>query len=265
MINEILLWLILFIFGLAVGSFLNVVIYRLRKGDSPLQGRSYCDQCKKPIAWFDNIPLLSFILLKGKCRRCKRKIPIEYPLTELLVGIEFVWVYWLLTVNFKFFGTWEGFYSLALLIYWLILFSGSLAIIIFDFKYMLIPDQVLYPLIGAALLRLPFSHQWQVVPVALASGAFLYSLFLITKKKGMGLGDVKLALLLGLVLGWPNILVAYFLAFLTGSIIGVILILNKKKRFKDRIAFGPFLLLGMVIAKLWGEQIWQWYLRVLLF
>jgi len=259
-----MVYLILFLFGLAIGSFLNVVIYRLRRGDSPMRGRSYCDRCKKPIAWFDNIPLFSFILLKGKCRKCKRKIPIEYPLTELLVGIEFVWVYWLLTVNFQFFGTWEGFYSLALLIYWLILFSGSLAIIIFDFKYMLIPDEVLYPLIGLALLRLPFSHQWQVVPAALASGAFLLSLYWITKGKGMGLGDVKLALLLGLVLGWPKILVAYFIAFLTGAGVGVILILSKKKRLKDKIAFGPFLLTAMLAAKLWGEQIWQWYLKACL-
>lgn len=256
-------YLILFLFGLAVGSFLNVVIYRLRQGDSPMRGRSYCDRCKKPIAWFDNIPLLSFILLRGKCRKCRRKIPIEYPLTELLVGIEFVWVYWLLAVNFQFFGTWEGFYSLALLIYWLILFSGSLGIIIFDFKYRLIPDEVLYPLIGLALLRLPFSHQWAVIWTALGSGMFLYSLYLITKKKGMGLGDVKLALLLGLVLGWPKILVAYFIAFLTGAVVGVILIISRKKKFKDRIAFGPFLLAAMLIAKLWGEQIWQWYQKVL--
>jgi prepilin signal peptidase PulO-like enzyme (type II secretory pathway) len=101
--------------------------------------------------------------------------------------------------------------------------------------------------------------------VALVSGAFLYSLYLVTKKKGMGLGDVKLALLLGLVLGWPKILVAYFIAFLTGSLIGVILILSKKKRLKDKIAFGPFLLAAMVAAKLWGEQIWQWYLKGLHF
>ena len=142
------------------------------------------------------------------------------------------------------------------------MFSGSLAIIIFDLKYLVIPDEVLYPLIGAALLRLPFSHQWSVIPVALASGAFLYSLYLITKKKGMGLGDVKLALLLGLVLGWPKILVAYFIAFLTGAGIGVILVLSKKKRLKDKIAFGPFLLIAMLMAKLWGEQIWQWYLKL---
>jgi len=258
-------YLLLLVFGLAIGSFLNVVIYRLKKGESFVKGRSYCDKCKKKISWYDNIPLLSFLILKGRCRKCQRKIPIEYPLTELLIGIEFVWVYWLLSVNFNFFNSWEGFYSLALLIYWLILFSGSLGIIIFDFKYMMIPDEILYPLIGLALLRLPFSGQWQVIWAALGSFGFIYGLYLLTKKKGIGFGDVKLAVLLGLVLGWPNILVAYFIAFLTGAVVGVILILRKQKKFKDRIAFGPFLLVAMLVAKLWGGIIWQWYLKVLLY
>lgn len=252
-------WL-LFLFGLVIGSFLNVVIYRLRFGDSPMKGRSYCPKCKKQIAWFDNIPLLSFALLGGKCRRCKEKISVEYPLVELLVGLQFVWIYWLLKVNFAFFGTWEGFYSLGLLIYWLVLFSGSLAIVVYDLKYMVIPDEVLGPLIGVAFLRLFISNQWQVLWSAVGSSLFLLSLWLITRGKGMGLGDVKLAFLMGLVLGWPLILVAYFMAFLTGAVAGVILMLLNKKKFKDKIAFGPFLLLGMMAAKLWGWSVWQWYL-----
>ncbi|MFH0943155.1 MAG: prepilin peptidase [Candidatus Beckwithbacteria bacterium] len=258
-------YLILFVLGLAVGSFLNVMVYRIKKGESFITGRSHCDQCQAKIGWYDNIPLLSFLILKGRCRKCQRKIPVEYPLTELLIGIEFVWVYWLLSVNFNFFNSWEGFYSLALLIYWLILFSGSIGIIIFDLKYMLIPDEILYPLIGLALLRLPFSGQWQVIWTALGSFIFIYSLYLLTKKKGMGFGDIKLAVLLGLVLGWPKILVAYLIAFLTGAVVGVILIIRGKKKLKDRIAFGPFLLLAMLAAKLWGETIWQWYLKVLLY
>jgi len=254
--SERMEYLVLFLLGVSVGSFLNVVIYRMRYGGSAWKGRSYCDHCKAKISWYDNIPLLSFLLLKGKCRNCHRRIPIEYPLTELVVGMEFVWVYWLLTVNFRFFGSWEGFYSLALLIYWLILFSGSLTIAIYDWKYLEIRDEVLWPLVGLALARLFFSHQWQVVPIGLLSAGFIWLIRLITKGK-MGEGDVSLALLLGLVLGWPKVAVAYFLAFLTGAAVGVILIIAKKKRLKDRIAFGPFLLLGMLIAKLWGEIIWQ--------
>jgi len=256
-------YFVLFLFGLAVGSFLNVVIYRLRYGDSPLRGRSKCPKCKRQIAWFDNIPLLSFILLGGKCRNCKKTIATGYPLVELLVSIQFVWVYWLLKVNFNFFHSWEGAYSLGLLVYWLILFTGSIGIAIYDLKYLLIPDEILWPLVGVAFVRLFFSQQWQVIPVAFLSMGFILSLWFLTRKKGMGFGDVKLAFLMGLVLGFPRIIVAYLIAFLTGALVGIILMLINKKKFKDKIAFGPFLLFGMIIAKLWGENLWQWYVNFL--
>ena len=260
-------YLILFVFGLVIGSFLNVVIFRLRFGGSPLKGRSLCDHCHRQIAWYDNIPLLSFLLLRGRCRHCHQQIPIGYPLVELLIGLEFVWVYWLLKVNFSFFGQVEGSYSLGLLIYWLILFSGSAVIIIYDIKNMLIPEKVLFPLTVVAFSRLFFSQQWQVLPVAIASFLFLLMLYFLTKilikKEGIGFGDVELGFFMGLVLGWPLILIAYFLAFLTGAIWGVILIIIGKKKLKERIAFGPFLLLGMIVAKLWGWSIWQWYLGML--
>lgn len=256
-------YLILFLVGLAVGSFLNVVIYRLKLGDSPIKGRSYCDFCHKKIAWFDNVPLISFLFLRGKCRQCHKKIPMDYPLVELLVGLQFVWVYWLLSVNFHFFNSWEGSYSLALLLYWLILFSGSLVIAIYDLKYMVIPDEILWPLVVISFSRLFVSHQWQVVPVAFASMAFIMSLWLLTRKKGMGFGDIKLAFLMGLVLGYPRIIVALMIAFLTGAVVGVILLLLRIKKFKSKIAFGPFLLLGMLVAKLYGYQIWQWYFGLL--
>jgi prepilin signal peptidase PulO-like enzyme (type II secretory pathway) len=131
---------------------------------------------------------------------------------------------------------------------------------VYDLKYMIIPDEILWPLVVIAVLRLFVSHQWQVLYVAVGSSLFLLSLWVITRGKGMGMGDVKLAFLMGLVLGWPLVLVAYFLAFLTGATAGVILMLLNKKKFKDKIAFGPFLLLGMLIAKLWGWSIWYWYM-----
>ena len=250
---------VMFLVGACVGSFLGVVLYRLRRNRSALKGRSVCDHCRKQIAWYDNIPLLSFLLLGGKCRYCRRPINPEYPVMELLVGAQFVWVYWLLKINFNFFNWVEGWYSLALLIYWLVLFSGSIAMAIYDFKYLLIPDQVLGPLIVIAFLRLFVSGNWQVLAAAFGSMAWLWFLHLITRGKGMGWGDVKLAFLLGLVLGWPLILVAYFIAFLTGALAGVILITIRRKSLKTKIAFGPFLVLGMAAAKLWGWSIWQWY------
>jgi len=256
-------YLVLFLLGTAVGSFLNVVIYRLRTGQSAVKGRSCCDHCGKKIDWFDNIPLLSYIILKGKCRKCKKKIPLEYFWLELLTGAEFVWVYWLLKVNFEFFGSIEGFYSLGLLVYWLILFAGSLTIAVFDIKYLLIPDEVLVLMVGAAGLRLILTQQWMYLVFGILSSLLPLSLWLLTKGKGMGLGDVKLGFLMGLVLGFPQILVAYFVAFLTGAVTGVILILTKQSNLKAKIAFGPFLLLGMLVAKLWGMNLWTWYINLL--
>lgn len=251
----------MFVLGICLGSFFGVVLYRLRVGGSALKGRSVCDHCRGKIAWYDNLPLLSFLWLGGKCRSCRRPINPEYPLTELIIGIEFVWVYWLLKINFNFFNWIEGWYSFALLAYWLILFSGVIAIAIYDLKYQLIPDQILLPLTVVAFLRLFVSHQWMVVPAAFGSMAFLGLLYLITRGKGMGWGDVKLGFLMGLVLGWPQIVTAYFLAFLTGAVVGVILIVVKHKNLKTKIAFGPFLTLGLVVAKLWGGSIWQWYFK----
>src|SRR3989344_1642169 len=242
-------WLLFFL-GACIGSFLGVVLYRLRRGGSALKGRSVCDHCRRQIGWYDNIPLLSYFFLGGKCRYCRKAISIEYPLTELMFGIEFVWVYWLLKINFNFFNWVEGWYSLALLIYWLVLFSGLAAIAIYDYRYQLIPDQILLPLIIVSGLRLFVSQAWGAVLVALGSMAFLGLLHWLTRGKGMGLGYVYLGFLLGLVLGWPQIMVAYFVAFLTGAVIGVILIMVKHKHLKTKIAFGPFLVLGLVVAKL---------------
>jgi len=183
---------------------------------------------------------------------------------ELLIGLQFVWVYWLLKINFNFFNTWEGFYSLALLVYWLILFSGSIAIAVYDIKYLEIPDEVWWPLLIVSSFRLLVSSNWSVIWAAFLAAGFLLCLWLVTHGKGMGFGDVKLGFLLGLVLGWPRTLVALFLAFLTGAIGGVILVLIKKSRFKSKIAFGPFLILAMLVAKIWGFNLWQWYIGLLL-
>jgi prepilin signal peptidase PulO-like enzyme (type II secretory pathway) len=252
-------YLILFLLGISFGSFLSVVLYRLKTGDSAFKGRSYCDHCRHKICWYDNIPLLSFLFLGGKCRNCRQPIAIDYPVTELIIGIQFVWIYWLLKINFNFFNWVEGWYSFALLLYWLALFSGAIAIAIYDWKYFLIPDQILMPLIILAASRLLISHHYEVIVAGFGAAAFLALLYWLTKGRGMGWGDVKLGFLLGLVLGWPLVLIAYFLAFLTGATAGVILILIRRKKLKSKIAFGPFLIGGMIVAKIWGNAIWQWY------
>lgn len=269
-----MIYFLLFIVGLVVGSFLNVVVCReveeikdeakgLKKIKSWLPawvtGRSICDHCRAKLVWYDNIPLLSYIFLAGKCRWCQKPIAIQYPLVELLTGLEFVWLYWLLS-RFAFFGQVEGFYSLALAGYWFFILSVSLVLALVDLKTSVLPDAVLLPAIGLALLRLFFTQQWQFLLAALVTALFFLALYWLTGGKGMGFGDVKLGFFIGLVLGWwQRVLVAVFLAFLTGAIVGVIVILVKKKSLKSTIPFGPFLLFSMWLAKLFGDLIWGWY------
>lgn len=276
-----MIYLILFILGLCVGSFLNVVVYRETKETGlakkinyekkslwrkmrswlPLWvfGRSFCDHCRKDIPWYDNVPILSYIFLGGKCRFCGRKISFQYPLFEILTAAEFVWLYWLLS-RLSFFGRWEGFHSFVLLGYWFFIFSISLVISIIDLKINIIPDVILLPTIIISFLRLFITGQWEFLLTAFLSGLFFLSLFFLTRGRGLGFGDVKLGFLMGLVLGWrQRVLVAIFLAFLTGAMVGVMLILTGKKTRKSAIAFGPFLSGGMLIAKIWGDVIWEWY------
>lgn len=255
----------MFILGLCVGSFLNVLIYREAKGDGWALGRSYCDRCKKKLSWHDNIPLLSYFLLKGKCRFCGKKISLQYPFVELLTGIEFVWIYFLVKSNLSFFSRFEGFYSFLTLLIWLILGACFLAIFVADLKYQIIPDTAVIFGITISLFKhlvdyrytgmIDFSVFWS----ALGAGLFFLSLIFFTKGKGMGWGDVKLAVLMGLVLGFPRILAALSFAFLTGAITGVILILLGKKRLKSKIAFGPFLIIGTLFSLIYGEKIWLFF------
>jgi prepilin signal peptidase PulO-like enzyme (type II secretory pathway) len=245
----LLILISIFILGLCVGSFLNVLIYRLPRSLSPLKGRSFCPKCKKKIFWYDNIPLLSFILLKGRCRFCHSPIGWQYPLVELITGILtlFVTYYSLVILHLP----------LLITIYHLLITFILIVIFFTDLLHQIIPDQVVYP---AILISLLFAIRYPpyAIPASLGTGAFFLLLHFITRGKGMGLGDVKLAGLMGLVLGFPKIVIALYLAFLTGALVGVILILLGRKRLGDHLAFGPFLAGATWISLFWGEIIWRW-------
>ncbi len=239
---------LVFILGLAVASFINCFVYRLNETNNlkgVLTGRSYCPQCKKKLKWYDNVPLVSFALLKGHCRYCKKSISIHYPLVELAAGLLSVVIY----LSFK--------DNLQLLILNLLVTYVLIAIFVSDLRYSTIPDHLVYPAIFFLLLYLLIKSQWYTIFSGIGVGLFFYFLVLITRHKGMGLGDVKLGLLMGLFLGFPKVVVALYLAFLTGAILGVILVLTKKKRFKSQIPFGPFLVLATFVSLFWGEKIWQ--------
>jgi len=249
--------IIVLFFGLVIGSFLNVVIYRLPRKLSVVWGRSFCPKCKKKIKWFDNVPLVSYLVLKGHCRSCHSPISFRYPLVELSTGIITVLIF-----NFKFsiFNQFEIFQLLNFktifdIFSYLVLGWGLIAIFFIDLEHQIIPDEIVIPLIIIFTLRFILIGNYRLILVGLVSFLFLFLIYFFTKGKGMGVGDVKLSFLMGLSLGFPKVILAFYIAFLTGAIAGVILILAKKAKLKQKIAFGPFLSLGTIIACIWGENI----------
>ncbi len=243
-----LLYLIFIISGLIIGSFLNVVIYRLPRKISIIKPSSFCPGCKSGINFYDNLPLLSFIILKGRCRNCGTKISLRYPIVEALTAILFV-------LNFHYFG-------ISLMCLSGILLSLALIIISFiDIDKHLIPNIIVLPftLIGL-LINIPLDLQKWWIPVVYCAGAFLF-MFLINLiyPKGMGMGDVKLSMMAGAFLS-EKIIPALFIGFLAGSLIGLLLIILKKKKFRQSIAFGPFISFGCIAALFYGDKIINWYL-----
>ncbi len=258
-----MVWFLVFVFflGLSIGSFLNVLIYRLPRSISPIKGTSFCPKCKKKILWYDNIPLLSFILLRGKCRFCHSPISWQYPLVELLTGVLFVSVALFLSPvqDYWITGLLDN-WIIDLLVYWFLI-STFIVIFFTDLRHQIVPDEVVYPAMGIGLIRQMslIGEGGSYLLSGLGAGGFFLILHLLTRRKGMGLGDVKLAILMGLVLGFPKIIVALYLAFLTGALVGVILILARKKKFGEHIPFGPFLSGATIIALFWGEEIMTWF------
>lgn len=260
---------LLFFLGMAIGSFLNVIIYRTVNNDSPLRGRSYCDVCKRQIAWYDNIPVISYIVLRRRCRYCHSPIPWSYPAVEVLTGVLFVWWY---LIGFTFFQLSARPLVVIQPFFWLS--TGIILVVICftDLLYSIIPDSAVVLLsVFTFFYRLLLTSQhimrvqdfWFFLASALVASLFFLTLVLITKGKGMGMGDVKLAFPLGLILGWPNILVAVFFAFISGACVGILTILLKKKKLQSAIPFGPFLIFGTLIALVWGNAIVSFYTKLL--
>lgn len=289
--------IIIFLLGLGVGSFLNSLIYRLHSGLSLFKAngfwaRSFCPKCQHQLSWLDLIPVLSFVLLKGKCRYCSQSISIQYPLIELATAFLFlailhfqIPVFDLSAINLTGFVLW-----IFYIFYLLLITSALIVIFVFDLKYYLIPDEVIYIstfFIFLNRLLQTFSLEyktkfwanfefkildsgWQsslVDPliVAFLSSLFFFLIFVISQGRWMGFGDVKLAFLMGFFLGFPKIIVALFFAFWFGAGIGLIFVLLKKKTMKSEIPFGPFLVLGTILALFWSQPIVNWYLNLVMF
>lgn len=243
--------------GLFLGSFIGVLVDRIHKKESFIKGRSKCDNCKHLLGILDLIPVMSFVLSFGKCRYCHKRISAYYPIIELTTGVIFG------IISFYFFTT-----PLLLGIYLVI--SSLLIVVIFsDFKYGEIPDGVNLLLIILALVVAFLNHDLInkgltgfITFLFFLSISFLF--YYLTKKNGMGGGDIKYSLFMGLILGFPLILVGLYLAFLTAAACSIILVIWKKKSIqKTTIPFGPFLASGTFIALIWGEKLWQIALKLL--
>lgn len=256
---------ILFVFGTIIGSFLSVLILRSIENEPWVTGRSRCDTCRITIAWYDNIPLFSYIVLRGKCRHCREPIYPLHPMVELLTGLLFVWWYW---GGFIFFQLTQSPLSILQPLFWLAVGLLLIYLFIIDLNYFLLPDKPVFILfILAAIYRIylttsgvmQLTDLYQAAIAAVLSFGFFFILWFVTRGRGMGFGDVKLVVPLALLLGATNMLVALLLAFVLGAVVGLALIATKRGEMKTAIPFGPFLISATVISLLWGDAIFGWY------
>lgn len=269
----------IFTLGLVVGSFLNAYIWRTKPSPHPLpegeggrgpgegksvwRGRSYCPKCKKPLSWYELIPLLSFFVQLGRCRGCGKKIDWQYPIVELVTGVLFLLAYGKLDISIFSAQNIETslfsivqFYLLAVLV----------VLFVYDLRYGLVPDKVVLPAIAVALIyNIVVTMSLQLVTwslLAIAVGALFFALqYYLSKGRWLGAGDIRIGALMGAMAGWPLIFVALVISYLIGGAFAGILLIFGKKRFGQTLPLGTFLTLGAAVVFLYGEQIWQWYWR----
>jgi leader peptidase (prepilin peptidase)/N-methyltransferase len=241
------------IFGLCVGSFLNVVIARIPEGRSIVSPGSACPRCGRSIAWYDNLPVLSYVLLRGRCRNCRESISWRYPAVEIACSFLFVLAY-------------RRFEPGAALVSALILLSGLVAITAIDLDHQIIPDVISLPGIALGVLfsLAPSGIGWapSLFGVLVGGGVFVVIIAastLVIGQAGMGVGDVKLGAMLGAFLGWKLALLSILLSMLLGGPLAATLLATGRKGRKDPVPFGPFLALGGLISLFWGEAVLAWY------
>ncbi len=261
------LWLALFfIAGIAIGSFLNVVADRVPGGQSLIFPPSHCPSCQRRISRYDLIPLVSYLLLQGRCRYCKSSIPVRVLLVELFTGLLLAFLLW------HFGLSWEllivALYSFVFIVLFMI-----------DMEHGILPNKIIYPAAAAALIMVAAgsitgyepagitaetgSGIWIVdAAIGFAIGFVFFFVVALIFRGGMGWGDVKLAGLMGLVAGYPLIIVAIFIAIVGGGLLAALLIATKIKSRKDAIPFGPFLTLAAIVTLIWGQHILTWYLTM---
>lgn len=241
-----------FIFGASIGSFLNVLIDRLPKEES-INGRSHCDYCGKKIAWYDLMPVFSYFILVGKTRCCHKKLSFQYPLIEIVTGTTFLLIF---NFHFSLFNEFSIVNLPNLIIYFGII-SCLIVIFVSDLKYHLISDYILLALFifSIPIVILAKTGLTTILISIIIVCLPIFLIYFISKERAMGLGDVYLSAVMGFLLGWKEGLLALYIAFITGAIFGLTLILIKNKKLKSKVAFGPFLVIGTVLMLFWGDKI----------
>lgn len=270
---------ILILLGLCLGSFVNALVWRLHKQErassteqraqySISKGRSMCVHCRHELAWHDLLPVVSWLSLGGKCRYCHKPISWQYPVVELATACLFVFSYlfWPYTLHSS--------YSLLLFVFWLVFLAGFMALIVYDLRWMLLPDRIVRPLqaIAAAYVLIQavapgggwHTLQGAALGVVFSAGVF-YLLYQVSGGRWIGGGDVKLAVVLGLLLASPmRALLMIFIASLLGSLVSVPLLLRGKVRHTTRLPFGPLLIIATMLVYLFGTAMIGWYEKQLL-
>lgn len=258
MSQDFTLYLIVFLFGSVVGSFLNVCIYRIPREKSIILPSSYCPSCNTPISIWDNIPILSYLILMGRCRSCRAKISLRYPLVEAVNGVFYIALLW------RFGMGWHTLFYFAVV-------SALIVITFIDLDFQIIPDSITLPgiliglIAGSLILPDPFMR-WSMLGykasiIGGVTGFTLFYLVAVLSRGGMGGGDIKMMAMIGGIMGWKSVLLTTFLGSLVGSVWGIFLMIFKGKGRKTKIPFGPFLAAGAVTTLFFGQEIFSWYLR----
>jgi leader peptidase (prepilin peptidase) / N-methyltransferase len=249
--DQVLIFVLIFLYGILIGSFLNVCIYRIPKNENIVVVRSHCMSCGYQLKWYDLFPVFSYLFLGGKCRKCKTKISFQYPFIEMLNGVLYLMVFAVNGLN-------------GLSIIFCLLTSVLIVLTVVDLRTFEIPDSFQVVIAGLGIFRVAMDYKnWQIYIIGFfAISVFLLLLYIFSKGTWIGGGDVKLMAVTGLILGWKLIIIAFFLGCVLGSVIHLLRMkLSKENRV---LAFGPYLSLGIFLTMLYGEQWLQWYIGICL-
>lgn len=247
--EQILFTFIVFLYGIIIGSFLNVCIYRIPNKESVAKQRSHCMTCGHRLAWYDLFPVFSYVFLKGRCRYCQTKISMQYPLIECINGLGYVWIFMVNGIS-------------LLCVIECLAFSALIVLSVIDWRTFEIPAGIngFLLFLGIAATLLDGEHVWNHLIGAVCVSGFLAILYYATKGRGMGGGDVKLMAVAGLLLGWQKILLALGLGSILGSVIHIMRM--KMSGVEHRLAFGPYLSAGIILAMIHGDSLINWYLSL---